>query len=908
MSRRSSSSRWSKPATRKQIASLKARGTYDGKYYSMGRASQTIAKGSSAPVRSRTYLAGAASPFGSEPAAELPPLWAFDLVPRLEVELPELAVKLKPAFQRHARTVSVSDTSNRLDVITEFLEVPNDLDSLVRAALEREDASRNDTDPVESVAFTVRTHESDSDSSNVVVEVEVVRSADFEGSPSVHLRFVEAQRGSPAGNRDRDVLTTLFYRPSWSPELVETPSEMAQQMRVHWRAAVEELERGVDPRAMTFLAAAGGMETAIAILNSPQTVTSKFIQLQGVLDPDGDVEFQGIRLDAESIAQQICQANEGDPESLEWLGVVEGDHVLTSLAEVTGLRFAAQADYQLERWRAQADALIVTVTSEASREGVDLSSLRSERLESAALLGPQASGPDDAELQRLRFLIALRKAAGLSGLAEDWFLEDVRAVLRARFEGSLPNRFALALTPAEDENEIREAVANEARRLAAESSSALKDPAFALLSKPGSPRDRSFFSLGGPDPRRPFAHRLERFAQAVQAAVRAVSEAADDDLGSLLAAREVLAYAEWRHSVVRASSVASELYDRNEASQVRAKQAAKRADQAKKRRRARQAQSDLVRGIDASVEALKEKFASTTASITIGEPLPEPTLAAAESRLAKAVERGSVAEKWLADAHDDERWYISQLGQSQLPTLQAWIEDAHDSAVKEQARARGEQQEAAREQSEASRHLRDVLAARERFLAGVRDVVETNELRRTREMEMRRAAAAAQERERQIQRQIVEEERARRATAEAQRKHTNEKRSARNRVAKVTITKLISELLNLPAAAPFWRRRALSSRRAEIMAQLREAQAEIAMLLGSDRERPHPRLVLSPLDRYLGEVRKRADYGLFVKLPAGTDGLLRGAEADGLNIGEFVVVEIVEIPLAKPVVLRRLRS
>ena len=52
MARRSSSSRWSRPATGKQIAALKAHGNYDGKYYSMVRASQAIGGSSTRSRRS----------------------------------------------------------------------------------------------------------------------------------------------------------------------------------------------------------------------------------------------------------------------------------------------------------------------------------------------------------------------------------------------------------------------------------------------------------------------------------------------------------------------------------------------------------------------------------------------------------------------------------------------------------------------------------------------------------------------------------------------------------------------------------------------------------------------------------------------------------------------------------------
>ena len=126
-------------------------------------------------------------------------------------------------------------------------------------------------------------------------------------------------------------------------------------MRVHWRDATDELDAGIDPRMTTFLAGAKETDAALAVLNSGQSPTSKFVLLQGLLDPGGPIQFQGLGLDAATFAEQIRKAIEGDGEALSWLEAVRSEHVLTSFAEVTGTSLAAQADFRLTRWSEQGE-------------------------------------------------------------------------------------------------------------------------------------------------------------------------------------------------------------------------------------------------------------------------------------------------------------------------------------------------------------------------------------------------------------------------------------------------------------------------------------------------------------------------------------------------------------------------
>ena len=63
--------------------------------------------------------------------------------------------------------------------------------------------------------------------------------------------------------------------------------------------------------------------------------------------------------------------------------------------------------------------------------------------------------------------------------------------------------------------------------------------------------------------------------------------------------------------------------------------------------------------------------------------------------------------------------------------------------------------------------------------------------------------------------------------------------------------------------------------------------------------------MLSRTERYLGTVKKLTDYGAFVSLPAGADGLLRRSDASAtLSPGELVIVEITDMPYGKPIVLK----
>ena len=154
MARQSSSSRWSRPATGKQIAALKSQGNYDGKYFSMGRASQTIGRS----------IAGG-SPAGNP----------------------------SNSGGREGRTTHSGSTASSAEasLLAQLLGVPNDLESLISLALGQSSPSSpaHRDDAVESVIYTIAPDESNSTGPRIVFEAAVVRDSRFAGAPSIQVRF-----------------------------------------------------------------------------------------------------------------------------------------------------------------------------------------------------------------------------------------------------------------------------------------------------------------------------------------------------------------------------------------------------------------------------------------------------------------------------------------------------------------------------------------------------------------------------------------------------------------------------------------------------------------------------------------------------------------------------------------------
>lgn len=156
MARQSSSGRWSRSATGKQIAALKSHGNYDGKYYSMGRASQTIGRS-----------IGSGSGAGPRPGSG------------------------GGGGEKYSYPSSVTSAYLPASFLAQLLGVPDDLDTLLSVArsLSPSPTPRDNDDAVESVVFTVSSDESDPAESRIVFEATVVRDSSFAGEPSLEVRF-----------------------------------------------------------------------------------------------------------------------------------------------------------------------------------------------------------------------------------------------------------------------------------------------------------------------------------------------------------------------------------------------------------------------------------------------------------------------------------------------------------------------------------------------------------------------------------------------------------------------------------------------------------------------------------------------------------------------------------------------
>lgn len=922
MARRSSTNRWSRPATGKQIAALKAGGKYDGKYYSMGRASQSI----EGTGRAGAWSASRGSTGGRSSASVYSPLALSASGPaglpvRVAFGSADLDSLLAYALGASPQSRLASSGGGPASILSELLGVPDDLDSLVQAALRSElpdqTISSSDGEAVESVSFTVRSDDSDPAQPRIVVEADVVRNSSFKGKPSVQIRVVATDE--PGADRVSGVRgrSGLAYRPAWTPVLVRTPAELADQMRVHWVPAVEELKAGVDPRLSTFLTSAGGMEAALAVIDSGQSPASKYIHLQGILDPAGPIQFQGIGLNATTVAEQIRKAHEGDAYALDWLSSVQYEQILTSFAEVSGMSLAAEADFRLERWRKQANDFVSAVTMNADEFGIDFTLVRqvlamqaeaqARREESRVRL--QAISDDEVELPQLLDELDAICASSSSeyGLPEDWFFEEGRLYLHAKFRQSLPAQFAAALTPPEEGRPTYDALVDEVRTLANTSS---VDPAdYAPAGVPNSGTRTGVFATpyGGRSQGALGVHRLERIAQAVRRANADFAGAGDDDLGTLIMAREVLAYAQWKRDELRGAQQIAELARRRVASDQRAKDAAERADRAEMRRRNASDVADTISRLDQIVHDHVDALERSTTSITITDPLPMEVQEAADAWLAEAEARETAAAERLAAAEERERWVESETSIVATPHVGERMAAERDAANTEKAAAFEEQDAARQDHRDANDHRRMVQEARTRFEEQIQPVRLDNEKRLQSEAEIWRETLARREQERrqhaEEQRQKWEAEQKQRIAANRRQEEANQRQQDRARAAKNLLASELAAFLALPATTSFWRRKSLETSRASLEQRILELQEEIVAPLEPPRtsSKAWPSL-LARGDRFLGTVRKVTDYGVFISLPAGADGLLRGSD---IALGQRLVIEIADMPRGKPIVLTR---
>lgn len=941
MARRSTSSRWSRPATGKQIAALKGKGSYDGRYYSMGRASRAI--GGLAGSSSTTGRRSSSNPSSRAAGAPMntsglgPP----SLLSRLIGEANDLDSLLQSTLGNGSGSPLGSSGSGPRDLLRQLLGVPDDLDSLVQVALGQSALEGSDPasldDPVESVSFTLRSDDSDPSAPRVIVETKVVHDSAFEGNPSLKVRFVADS--DPGGERASDhsrgpvgSRSTLGYRPAWTPVLVHTAEDLAEQMRAHWAAAGGELDEGADPRMSTFLAGMTGMEAALAVLNSSQSSASRLVLLQGLLDPEGPIHFRGLGLDATTVAEQIRMAHEGDEAALGWLEEIQLEQVLTSFAEVTGTSLAAEADFRLDRWRKQGNALIEAVTMKATDDEFDFSDIRylltaqarahEQREATLAKIAEQRmSSPESpdaviAAFDRLEKRIVESSPSSDYGQLEDYFYEETRAYLRARFRHSLPAQFAAALMPPSVDGHVHTVLSEEVEKLASEASTDLRDYTAELVPVPERATRLGFrskpYSRSPQD--NPRAHRLERIVQAVDRTKLDIETAGDDDLGTLIVAQEVLAYAGWIRNELRAAKQKQDLDRERSVAAQRTQERQKRADAARLRDEEARKTAGEVQGLEQFVENHAEALARTSGSIAIQQPLPDTAESSASARLEHARAREVAAGERLAAAEERERWASAEGEVAATPTVQEQFRSECVDAVTEQSDARVERQAAQDEQSAARTDLALIAKARTQFEALIRPVREENERRvqaeteRQRQEMARRADESRRRSEEQREKQAAE--RARQERANQRQEESNQQQQNRAQAAKAAIAPELKRLLALPDSPPIWRRKAIATTRASLGQEILKLQTAIAAPLVPPRTRSTawPNM-LSRNERYLGAVKKLADYGAFVSLPAGADGLLRGTDASAsLSKGQLVIVEIADMPYGKPIVLKLVYS
>lgn len=923
MGRRSSSSRWSRPATGKQIAALKAHSTYDGKYYSMGRASQAIGKGSTGGERNSGGGLSSGTAYSSLAASGL---GTSQGILRLFGGTEGLDSLLQPALGQSMQSRLASSGGGPTSLLSQLLDVPDNIDSLVQAALSASDRNGPEDDledgPVESVLYTIRPDDSGPGEPRIVVEAEVVHDQTFEGHPSLQVRF--AGKDEKEGSRSADVAalagsrSVLGYRPRWTPVLVRTPAELAEQMRVRWKEALGELQEGFDPRMATFLTGAQGMASAFAVLTSGQSPVSKFVLLQGLMDPEGQIQYKGLGLDAPTFAGQIRAASEGDEDALDWLVEVQNEEVLTSFSEVMGNSLGAEADFRLSRWHKQGMDLIEAVTVKSENAGFDFSTIRAllkvneeyqakltKRRESAAdnpaLL--EYVDRDEARFERLS-----RSDGSLDhGILEDWFFEETRLFLQVRFRRSLPGQFAAALAPISADAPGHGALAAEVRRLAASSST---DPhVYTTTTATVAPRRFGPFGLHSDQSH---ADRVARIIQAVRRAIADVDNAGHDDLGTLIVAQEVLGYAQWKRDELRAAELIREADSHQSAAAQRTNESQERAEASLRRETDALTYAKAANDLEQIVQKHSNALAQTTRSIDIDDPVPDAALSTARSRVEQAKLREATASARLAAAEEREQWAAEAASTSATPVAKARILAERDLALAEQSDAKAEQNAARKEHSAALNDIRLFTEARARFDELIREVRTENERRVREESERRREQEARQAEQRRQQaeehRKNQEAERQRQEAATRRQEDLNQRQQDKANAAKKALKLELERLVALPSEAPFWRRKALARSRASLQQAILRLQAEIVGPLAPPRTRAKtwPNM-LSRNERYLGTVKKIVDYGVFVSLPTGTDGLLRGSEASGLReAGELVGVEIVDIPYGKPIVLKRI--
>ncbi len=147
------------------------------------------------------------------------------------------------------------------------------------------------------------------------------------------------------------------FQPSWSKELISTPNQLAKSLGENWEGAKKGLAGRDAARIKRFLERFPDSDSVIYILDGKDTIESKLLRLQLMLDPVGIPRFAGKALDTETLKAQISKAKEGDDEAKTWLlGLVRND-ALISYGVSKRNENSASAGRNLRFWYDQAEAV-----------------------------------------------------------------------------------------------------------------------------------------------------------------------------------------------------------------------------------------------------------------------------------------------------------------------------------------------------------------------------------------------------------------------------------------------------------------------------------------------------------------------------------------------------------------------
>ena len=198
--------------------------------------------------------------------------------------------------------------------------------------------------------------------------------------------------------------------------------------------------------------------------------------------------------------------------------------------------------------------------------------------------------------------------------------------------------------------------------------------------------------------------------------------AGDDDLGTLVVAQEVLAYARWKIDGIRARKQTQEIERQAQAAAQRSTE--RRSSAQTPRSRETKLREDHRCGTKpgAARSDAPERCPDTNL-IVLPDPFP---VSEARARLEQAQEWEAAASAWLAAAEERERWAAGEAERAATPNVLEQLQAERDAAVAEQADAEAERRSAQAQQREARADLEVVIEARAKFEELIRPVREEN--------------------------------------------------------------------------------------------------------------------------------------------------------------------------------------